>query len=225
MPQDLKTLWRRYKSWRSRNAYYDTDLHQWVFEAEIPNRFKRVLKAHRAKRRRAKINQYSGKSYDKRIYLHKYYPWCYRGYHPTLVLQGWYDINKAKTNYLRVYGPEALKYIRFIKGKEAIERDFRVGTHLCINGFWFKAMGKYTFYRTPDKSKSTISNRVYRSVKNNHNGPYQEKHRVQGLFRETYGRRYISEVFTKKRLNISRVSEINEERSRSVYEIPPEYQH
>ena len=105
--------------------------------------FRRKRRAYRA-RRRKELNPYF--SLDNKIYIHKYYPWCYENYKPSLVLQGWYDEAKAKKAYLRVYGPKSLKYVKFISGKDAIERGFHITYHLYINGGWRPIYGKHTMY-------------------------------------------------------------------------------
>ena len=83
---------------------------------------------------------------DQHIYIHKYYPWSYENYIPALVLQGWYDVKAAKHAYLRVYGPKALKYVRFIQGKRAIEKGFKIVAHLYINNRWRPIPGKHSMF-------------------------------------------------------------------------------
>lgn len=83
---------------------------------------------------------------DNKVYIHKYYPWCYENYKPSLVLQGWYSEENAKKAYLKVYGPKSLNYVKFIRGKEAIERGFLITYHLYINGKWRYICGKHTMY-------------------------------------------------------------------------------
>ena len=73
---------------------------------------------------------------DDKLYFHKYYPWCYKNYKPTVVYQGWYNVEYAKKKYLEEYGPDALKYVKFINGKKAIELGFETGESLYINGRW-----------------------------------------------------------------------------------------
>ena len=99
---------------------------------------------------------------DTKVWLHKYYPWSYNNYLPTLVLQGWYNENKAKKAYLRVYGPEALRYVKFIKGKDALERDFKVGHNLYINGRWRYIPGKSSMMpnKYGNNTKDTITKRI-----------------------------------------------------------------
>lgn len=106
----------------------------------------RSHKRRKAQRERANkaLNPYF--SLDNKIYIHKYYPWSYENYKPALVLQGWYSEEKAKKAYLRVYGPKSLKYVKFIKGKEAIEKGFHITYHLYINGKWRPIYGKHTMY-------------------------------------------------------------------------------
>ena len=106
-------------------------------------KYRRSRNTSRAKIRK-KVNPYF--SLDDKVYIHKYYPWCYENYQPSLVLQGWYNESKAKKAYLRVYGPNSLKYVKFIKGKEALEQGFHITYHLYINGGWRPIYGKHTMY-------------------------------------------------------------------------------
>lgn len=116
-----------------------------------------------AARRRKKLDPYF--SLDNKIYIHKYYPWCYENYRPSLVLQGWYDESKAKKAYLRVYGPKSLKYVKFIKGKDAVERGFHVTYHLYINGGWRPIYGKHTMYHCSGESlDDSTKGRLIRSM-------------------------------------------------------------
>lgn len=73
---------------------------------------------------------------DRQVFIHKYYPWSYQEYVPTLVPQGWYRLKQAKAVYRKVFGPHALDHVKFIKGKLALERDFKVGISLYINKHW-----------------------------------------------------------------------------------------
>jgi len=91
---------------------------------------------------------------DKCIYIHKYYPWSYENYIPALVLQGWYDARVAKRAYLRIYGPNALKHVQFIQGKEAIEKGFKIVGHLYINYRWRPIPGKHSMFPTKFGMKS-----------------------------------------------------------------------
>lgn len=83
---------------------------------------------------------------DNKIYIHKYYPWCYEEYRPKLVLQGWYNPEIAKKVYKKVYGPKALKYVKFIRGKDAIEKGFNITHHLYINNRWRYIVGKQSMF-------------------------------------------------------------------------------
>lgn len=85
------------------------------------------------------------KRLDDRIYINKYYPWCYKNYIPTLALQGWYNRSEAKKLYKLFYGPNALKHVRFIKGKKAIEKNFSIGKTVYIDGMWRQVKNKLFF--------------------------------------------------------------------------------
>ena len=80
--------------------------------------------------------QHSVWDLDTQIFIHKYYPWSYKDYIPTLILQGWYSEKKAKKVYKKIFGPHALDHIKFISGKRALERNFSVGISLYINNHW-----------------------------------------------------------------------------------------
>ena len=124
------------------------------------DRFRSKRRKYQAKIRQ-KYNPYF--SLDTKIYIHKWYPWCYENYKPSLVLQGWYSEEKAKKAYLRVYGPKSLKYVKFIKGREALEKGFHITYHLYINGHWRPIYGKHTMYHcsgeplTPTTKKHLVN--------------------------------------------------------------------
>lgn len=106
-------------------------------EDEIPDsEVQEKLLKKRAKNKAEQKLQHSVWDLDTRIFIHKYYPWSYRDYIPTLILQGWYSKEKAKRVYRKIFGPHALDHVKFISGKGALERNFSVGISLYINNHW-----------------------------------------------------------------------------------------
>ena len=111
-----------------------------VKKKEVDRTFERIKKKKKKKKPYFGIyfqlaHQLS-KRLDDRIYLNKYYPWCYKNYIPTVALQGWYNRKEAKQIYKLFYGPTALKHIRFIKGRNAIAKNFSIGKTVYIDGMW-----------------------------------------------------------------------------------------
>lgn len=189
----------------------------------IPIKYrKRYLEKQKKSRKHSRRRGLLIRAYDPRVYLFKYYPWCYKSYIPTLVLQGWYSVEIARKAYKRVYGKNSLKYVRFIRGKEALERDFAIGKNLYINGNWVTALGKHTFYRTPYLSKSGYAHRLAVLTHTN-NGRYSEYLRNKQMAYDHYTRRFIPMVGTKESNRLSQIQEANKKISESLYEIPDEY--
>lgn len=157
---------------------------------------------------------------DHKIFTYKYYPWCYKGDTPTLILQGWYNVELAKSRYIRRYGKHALDNIRFIQGREAIERGFQIGKSLLIEGKWRTIMNKTL---RPLKKNSIVSRDLNTEViqKTRGRGKYEEKKMMKVLKRQEYGerkRRYIPEVTFKKRVILQKIQKANEKRKTDIYE-------
>lgn len=98
------------------------------------------------KRRRKNESKYAGKNIDKpdrKIFLHKWYPWSYdNNGTPRVVLQGFYSVKAARKRFYTYYGKEALKHVYWIKGKHALEKGFQVGKSLLIDGKRKKPISK-----------------------------------------------------------------------------------
>ena len=111
-----------------------------VKKKEVDRTFERIEKKKKKKKPYNgiyfQIAHQLSKRLDDRIYLNKYYPWCYKNYIPTVALQGWYNRKEAKQIYKLFYGPTALKHIRFIKGRNAIAKNFSIGKTVYIDGMW-----------------------------------------------------------------------------------------
>ena len=121
---------KEYKAAVKKNPKYGGHIVIDLLPEHLRDYAKEVLKKRKEQYRKTRV---IGKL-DKKVYLYKYYPWCYRDYKPTLVLQGWYSVKAAKEKYLQFYGPHALKYVKFIRGKDAVEKEFSIGKTLYING-------------------------------------------------------------------------------------------
>lgn len=161
------------------------------------------------------------KSLDDRIYLHKWYPWCYKDYKPTLVLVGWYSIERAKDVMTRKFGKDALKEIKFVKGKDALERDFQVGASLYIGGKWVPFRLKMAF------PKSTTDTGVYRrriiggngGVKMGTNPLRKERLIHKNMHTYEYGNRdIIPKVKPKKKLQLQKIRKINSQGKKDIYQ-------
>lgn len=98
-------------------------------------RYKKYKKRYKYRTRYIKV-------FDDRIFLHKWYPWSYWGYKPRLVPQGWYNLDLAKQRYIDLYGKDSLRHVKWIKGKEALERDFIIGKRLYIGNKWERVRTK-----------------------------------------------------------------------------------
>lgn len=167
---------------------------------------------------------------DPKVYLHKYYPWCYKNYIPTLVLQGWYNVNFAKKYYIKNYGPDALKFIKFIRGKEALQREFDVGRSLYINGRWVLITDKL-----PNSIEARLINSTGRWKEFNKSAALHardkdknispeilEKILIKSIKRVNYGKREtlcpISKVNPKKRLDLQEIRKTRFQRQKDFYE-------
>jgi hypothetical protein len=154
---------------------------------------------------------------DKQIYLNKYYPWCYKDYKPTLVLQGWYDYKQAKKKYYLTYGPDALKYVRFVRGDQAIARKFAIGKNLFINGRWRIVRNKVM--RPKYRSLGSEQARLYKDLKNKSSRDKEKiMHKRWDKYR--YGEQYIEETSRETGIKLSAIQEANEKRKDYLYELP-----
>lgn len=162
---------------------------------------------------------------DRKIYLGKYYPWSYKNFIPTLVLQGWYDVKYAKKKYIKQFGPDALKYVKFIKGREALERNFYIGHSLYINGHWEVIRNK-TFY--PIDVKRAHKYQTYKvklsqnslSLKNNLKSPQKESKFLEEQRYIQHERKYTGETTVKERLELQTIQKTKPKGKKGVYEIP-----
>lgn len=201
---------------------------------EVDRTFDRVVKKKKKKYRLANPKTKEGlahqlsKRLDDRIYLNKYYPWCYKNYIPTVALQGWYNRKEAKQIYKLFYGPTALKHIRFIKGRNAIAKNFSIGKTVYIDGMWRPVKNKEfcssnlvkkSFERARIKEKKVTGETIMIS------GAVGKKRKEKILIQQVKGKlgdhgmsRIIPKVKYKKKLRVSKIQEIIQARKTSLYE-------
>lgn len=159
---------------------------------------------------------------DHKIYPYKFYPWSYKDGEPSLILQGWYDVKLAKRRYIRRYGNTALDHIKFIQGKEAVERGFKISQSLYINGKWRVIMNKTL---RPMAKHKIVSDEINKDMLEHTQGrgKFMERKMLNTLNRQEYGistRSYIPEVTYKKRVILQKLQKTNQKRSRDIYEKP-----
>lgn len=184
----------------------------------LPEKYHRYHLQQTAKRRRYQKESFI-KNLDSKIYLHKFYPWCYREFRPTLVLQGFYSIKFAKKKYLFTYGEDALKYVKFVKGRAALERGFSIGDTLHINGKWIQPASK--IIRNPELNalNQTRSYRLklVRGIKKGSSG-YEEKQLEERINRLTYGRKPMKRILNNERDKLQKIQETHGKRKKDLYE-------
>jgi hypothetical protein len=202
-----------------------------VKKKEVDRTFEKIEKKKKKKKSHDiyfQIAHQLSKRLDDRIYLNKYYPWCYKNYIPTVALQGWYNRKEAKQIYKLFYGPTALKHIRFIKGRNAIAKNFSIGKTVYIDGMWRPVKNKeftpFSIYSKQEcnkrvREKSLTGKSIIAS------GAVGKKRKEKILIQEVKVKlgdhgisRIIPKVKHKKKLRVSKVQEIIQERKNSLYE-------
>ena len=155
---------------------------------------------------------------DRRIYIKKYYPWCYRNYMPTVVLQGWWSRKEARNYYRERFGPDAITNIRFMSGGNILARGFEIGCSLPINGRWIPIVNKIP-YATAMEDKPLLIRGL-----NKHSKRTTEKKVNIRLKYYQYGRNASERMLHYKQTGkaaqarISKVQEAFERRKTSLYE-------
>lgn len=176
----------------------------------VPKKWREYAKQLQEKRKRDRLSM-CDIHLDKKIYLHKWYPWCYKNFKPTLCLQGWYNIEAAKYSYKAFYGPDSLKYIKFIKGRAALEREFAIGRTLFINGRWqtiqvkmIVPYGMNIGYSHPRRSFRLM---ITKHINKNLSSKKIEKVALTEHFYRTHGRGNITIHKPKERLELQKIQE------------------
>lgn len=165
---------------------------------------------------------------DRKVYLYKWYPWSYKNYVPTLVLQGWYDLNRAKRFFLNKYGPKALKYVKFSKGKSILEsQDFKVGKTLYINGRWRLVSSKIYI---PPEDRVEAQGHCWNRLKMKHSIMSNTKKRTRGhndrvkfdkeIIYFQHERVPIQKATKKENLKLQKVQQIKQQRKKTLFEEP-----
>lgn len=203
-----------------------------VKKKEVDRTFEKIEKKKKKKKPYTgiyfQIAHQLSKRLDDRIYLNKYYPWCYKNYIPTVALQGWYNRKEAKQIYKLFYGPTALKHIRFIKGRNAIAKNFSIGKTVYIDGRWRPVKNKEFTPVSIFYKRDFIKRRREKSITGRsiiESGAVGKKRKEKILIQEVkaklgdYGiSRIVPKVKHKKKLRVSKVQEIIQERKNSLYE-------
>lgn len=179
-----------------------------------------------SRERQKRFQQIAG--VDIKIYLYKWYPWSYKNYIPTLVLQGWYDLNRAKRFFLNKYGSEALKYVKFSKGKAILESgDFKVGKTLYINGMWRMVTSKSYI---PSEIKYKAQGHNWATLKFKQNLMKDLKKRTRGhndrvnydkdIIRYQHERTPIRSITKKENTKLQKVQQVRQQRKKNLFEEP-----
>lgn len=165
---------------------------------------------------------------DIKIYLYKWYPWSYKNYIPTLVLQGWYDLNRAKRFFLNKYGPDALKYVKFSKGKSILESgDFKVGKTLYINGMWRLVSSKrYVPPETGPKAQGhswaalKFKQNLMKDLKKRTRGHNDRVHYDKEIICYQHERTPIQPNTKKENTKLQKVQQVRQQRKKNLFEEP-----
>lgn len=209
---------KEYKAAVKKNPKYGGHIVIDLLPEHLRDYAKEVLKKRKEQYRKTRV---IGKL-DKKVYLYKYYPWCYRDYKPTLVLQGWYSVKAAKEKYLQFYGPHALKYIKFIRGKDAVEKEFSIGKTLYINGMWVHVRNRVfapkaiIYNRNKESYKAELKKEILKSKART--SPQKDEKMVKELQYKHYEYQYVPTLKPKERLRVQNVQQIKAERKKDLYE-------
>lgn len=187
-------------------------LHGKIIVDEIINPvYKKMLISKRRRQKMRGKNRENPLRKDPRIYVHKYYPWSWKDYQKTLVLQGWYNVKKAKYTYLKRFGPDALKHVKFIKGIKAIKEGFQIGNTLFINNRWVKVGSKYSLmgYQVNKPLKRTFVSSIKTKKDSDDLIPYYQNERTTG--------RTVYKTDSIKKSRLQKRKELDNERKKDLY--------
>lgn len=166
------------------------------------------------------------KDKDRKIYLHKWYPWSYnRNGQPSLVLQGFYSIKIARKRFVTYYGKEACKSIHWIKGKGALEREFLIGRTLRIGGRYKPPISKIllteNFNNHISRAKDILGKEI--SKKKGLKSKAKEGYLLKLVGQLNYGTkeyRTATKLIPEKQIQLSKAKSIKAKRKKTLYEEP-----
>lgn len=175
-------------------------------------------------RRQKSVREYYKKfkirSFDPKIYLHKWYPWCYCNYEIRLIPQGWYNVKAAKKLYLKFYGKDALNHIKFIKGREALERGWELSDRhkrLYIGGRWLPVRAKV--FRTSQYQVGRYRRKIKKQMDTKSNPDSKEAMLIEEVKYLNYGQKpTVSTDKPKKTSRVPNVQKIEQQKKKYLYE-------
>lgn len=158
---------------------------------------------------------------DKQININKYYPWSYRDMIPTLVLQGWYNLELAKKRYKKYYGADALKYVHWVKGDEALARDFRIGKSLFIGDSFKRIQTKFFFTHSTrlTKTRKSFKKKLIKQMGGTHLGERREKKLIEACL--NYGNKLLTDenLGSYKKTRVQNIRQAQFEAKKDLYEV------
>lgn len=158
---------------------------------------------------------------DKQIYINKYYPWSYRDMVPTLVLQGWYSLEMAKKRYKKYYGEDALKYVHWIRGDEALARDFKIGKSLFIGDSFKRIQTKFFFTHATriSRTRKSFKRKLIKKMGGTHQGERREKKLIEACL--NYGNKLLTDenLGSYKKTRIQNIRQAKLEAKKDLYEV------
>lgn len=166
------------------------------------------------------------KDKDRKVYLHKWYPWSYNRHgDPSIVLQGFYSIKAARIRFVTYYGKEACKTIHWIKGRGALERQFKVGKTLNIGGRWKRPISKILLtenYRNHlSRAKEVLGKELIK--KKGLKSQSKENYLLNLVGKLNYGTkeyRTVLQAVPKRKIQLSQAKAIEAKRKKALYEEP-----
>lgn len=161
---------------------------------------------------------------DRKVYLHKWYPWSYnRDGEPSLVLQGYYSKKEGRRRYILYYGEEGCKHVHWIKGRSALEREFKVGKTLKIDGKYKRPISKILLtesYRDQlQVAKDNIGRELFK--KKFTKAQQKEKYLLNLVDKFNYGTKEYRTVLkpkSEKQIRLSKTKETEAKRKKLIYE-------
>ena len=187
-------------------------LHGKIIEEEIIDpTYKKMLLSKRCRQKVRRGKRDTPLKQDTRIYLHKYYPWSWKDYQPTLVLQGWYNLKKAKLAYRKRFGQDVFQQVKFVKGRKAILEGFKIGRTLFINNRWITVGSKYSMMGWG------VNKPLRRMVVNSIKTKKDVDDIISYYQNERTSRRTIYKIDSLKKSRLQKRKEIDNERKKDLY--------